>query len=75
MIVSFCQTHMLLQLDSTSIFFNLDNKYVKIKFLQGPYANKEFIYYSNMKDVIRIGRSKQAEILFKDDSVSRVQCR
>jgi pSer/pThr/pTyr-binding forkhead associated (FHA) protein len=42
--------------------------------LQGPYVNKEFVFYSNIKDMIRIGRSRTAEIMYKDDSVSRVQC-
>jgi hypothetical protein len=73
-IVSFCQTHMIIQLDPKSSFINIDKKSVKIKFLQGPYTNKEFIFQSNIKDLIRIGRSRNAEIVYKDDSVSRVQC-
>ncbi len=42
--------------------------------MQGPYINKEFAFNANVKDQIRIGKSRTAEIIYKDDSISRVQC-
>jgi hypothetical protein len=75
-IVSFCATHMIIQLDSSSTLpsLSLDNKVIKIKFLQGPHMNQEYVYNANTKQVVRIGRSRNAEIPYRDDSVSRIQC-
>lgn len=82
MIVSFCASHMILQIenDRKIIIFNIilasraDNKIVKIRFLQGPHQNQEWSFNSRDKKLLRIGRSKSAEIVYKDDSVSRIQC-
>jgi len=70
MIVSFCATHMLLQVQKETD----GNKIVKIRFLQGPENKKEHSFSSAEKKQIRIGRSKTNEIVYKDDSVSRIQC-
>ena len=51
-----------------------ENKIIKIRFLQGPHQNQEKQFNSKDKKIIRIGRSKQAEVVYKDDSVSRIQC-
>lgn len=72
MIVSFCASHMILQEEPE--VYHPENKIIKIKFLQGPHQNQERTFNSKDKKIIRIGRSKQAEVIYKDDSVSRIQC-
>ena len=94
MIVSFCASHMILQLegDSKIIFWiififlkikftdyiNLEDekkgKKIKVRFLQGPHQNQDWTFIPAEKKIVRIGRSKSAEIVYKDDSISRIQC-
>jgi pSer/pThr/pTyr-binding forkhead associated (FHA) protein len=54
--------------------YNPENKILKVRFLQGPHQNQEKTFNSREKKIVRIGRSKQAEVVYKDDSVSRIQC-
>jgi pSer/pThr/pTyr-binding forkhead associated (FHA) protein len=53
---------------------NTENKIIKVKFLQGPIQNLEMSFNSKDKKIVRIGRAKSAEIVYKDESVSRIQC-
>jgi len=71
MIVSFCATHMILRVEPE---VNPENKIIKIRFLQGPDNKKEHVFTSREKKTICIGRSKTNEIVYRDDSVSRIQC-
>jgi pSer/pThr/pTyr-binding forkhead associated (FHA) protein len=52
------------------------NKLIKIDFLQyeGQKIFPEQTFCSRDKKLIRIGRSKKAEIIVNDNSVSRIQC-
>ena len=50
------------------------NNVLKIKFLNGLLEKKQFEFNSQKFSFIRIGRSKNCEILYKDVSVSRTQC-
>jgi hypothetical protein len=36
--------------------------------------NQEYVYNATTKQVVKIGRSRNAEIPYRDDSVSRIQC-
>jgi hypothetical protein len=75
MIVSFCASHMILQVENEKQQqATTGEKIIKIRFLQGAHQNKERAFSSKEKTIIRIGRSKEAEIVYKDDSVSRIQC-
>lgn len=74
MIISFCSSHMIVQVESDKNSSNNNDKIIKVKFIQGPYQNKEKSFSSKDKTQVRIGRAKEAEILYKDDSVSRIQC-
>ena len=49
-------------------------KSIKVRFLQGPHQNQDWLFSPTEKKIVRIGRSKSAEIVYKDDSVSRIQC-
>jgi len=50
------------------------SKSIKIRFLQGPHQNQDWNFNPADKKIVRIGRSKSAEIVYKDDSISRIQC-
>jgi pSer/pThr/pTyr-binding forkhead associated (FHA) protein len=54
---------------------NDNEKTIRIKFIQGPFENKEWYFNPDDTKIIRIGRSIENEIVFKDESVSRLQCR
>jgi pSer/pThr/pTyr-binding forkhead associated (FHA) protein len=47
---------------------------LKLNFIQGQYKNQEYFYNADNKQTIVIGRSKNADIIFKDNSISRIQC-
>ena len=49
-------------------------KLIRVRFLQGPLQNKEWIYNSEKIKIVRIGRSKTVEIVYRDESVSKIQC-
>ena len=49
-------------------------KSIKVRFLQGPHQNQDWTFNPKEKKIVRIGRSKSADIIYKDDSVSRIQC-
>jgi len=77
MIISFCASHMILQVEpecKKNIIYNSVNKILKVRFLQGPHQNQEKSFNSKDKKIVTIGRSKQAEVVYKDDAVSRIQC-
>jgi len=66
-IISFCNTHMLV--------YKLNNSNIlKFKFLQGILKDKVFTYNPVENPNVKIGRDKKNEVVYKDDSVSRVQC-
>jgi hypothetical protein len=74
-IVAFCGVNMVLSIDSNGILnLTLDDKTIKVKFLNGPYKNNSFVYNANSKPIVRIGRSRSVEIPLRDCSVSRIQC-
>jgi len=67
-IISFCNTH---------IFVNKIDKVdnvLKIKFLQGQFKDQSFAYNPLNQSAVKIGRSKDLDIVYKDDSISRFQC-
>jgi len=46
---------------------------LRFKFLIGHLKNKIFTFDPKENKVVKIGRSKQSEVMYKDESVSRFQ--
>ncbi len=63
-------------MNSYSLESNPTNKILKIRFLQIPGQDfmPEQFFYSKEKKIVRIGRSKKAEVTVNDISISRIQC-
>jgi len=65
-IFSFCNTHIF-------VYKVKSDNLLKFKFLIGSLKNKMYTFDPKENKVVRIGRSKQSEVLYKDESVSRFQ--
>jgi len=63
-ILSFGSTHMTVIVEETKL---------TVKFIEGPKAGQSYVY-SNLKEVVRIGRMQDCSIKFDDTSLSRYQC-
>jgi len=67
-IISFCNTHILIYKSSRS-----DN-ILKFKFLQGSLKDKPFTFSPVEYPNVRVGRNKDLEVCYNDESISRIQC-
>jgi hypothetical protein len=65
-IFSFCNSHMI-------VYKTKADNFLHFKFLLGQFKNKLFYFNPKENKTIRIGRSKHAEVSYKDESVSRYQ--
>jgi pSer/pThr/pTyr-binding forkhead associated (FHA) protein len=65
-IFSFCNTHII-------VYKTKQDNMLRFKFLIGHLKNKVFNFDPKDNKVVRIGRSKQSEVVYKDESVSRFQ--
>jgi len=65
-IFSFCNTHIF-------VYKVKEDNVLNLRFLFGMYKKKIFTYNPKDHKLVRIGRNKAAEIVYKEDSVSRIQ--
>jgi len=65
-IYSFCNTHII-------VYKVKQDKLLRFKFLIGHLKNKVLQFDPKDNKVVRIGRSKQSEVVYRDESVSRFQ--
>jgi len=66
-IFSFCEIHLF-------VYKPLKDNKLKFKFLLGEHKNKVFTFSPRYHKTVTIGRSRNATVSFKNDSISRVQC-